>query len=49
MEIEESNFFAESAQYLSEKRYAATQTYLFVNTAIGGFFAFLVGKIGSMD
>lgn len=44
--FEEYKFFAESTQYLSERRQAATQTYLTVNTAIFAIFAFLVKDAG---
>lgn len=39
---DEYKFFAESTQYLSERRQAATKTYLSVNTAIFAVFALLV-------
>lgn len=39
---DEYEFFAESTQYLSERRQAATKTYLSVNTAIFAVFALLV-------
>ncbi len=44
--FEEYKFFAESTQYLSERRQAATQTYLSVNTAIFAVFAFLIKDYG---
>lgn len=44
--FEEYKFFAESTQYLSERRQAATQTYLTVNTAIFAVIAFLVKDAG---
>lgn len=44
--FEEYRFFAESTQYLSERRQAATQTYLTVNTAIFAVLAFLVKDAG---
>lgn len=40
--FEEYKFFAENTHHLSERRQAATQTYLTVNTAIFGVIAFLV-------
>lgn len=39
--FDEYKFFAESTQYLSERRQAATQTYLTVNTAIFAVLIFL--------
>ncbi len=44
--FEEYRFFAESTQYLSERRQAATRTYLTVNTAIFAVLAFLVKDVG---
>jgi hypothetical protein len=44
--FDEYKFFAESTQYLSERRQAATQTYLTVNTAIFVVLAFLVKDAG---
>lgn len=44
--FEEYKFFAESTQYLSERRQAATQTYLTVNTAIFAVLGFLVKDAG---
>ncbi|NIR53055.1 hypothetical protein GWO43_30895 [candidate division KSB1 bacterium] len=44
--FEEYKFFAESTQYLSERRQAATQTYLTVNTAIFAVFGFLIQDDG---
>lgn len=43
---EEYKFFAQSTQYLSERRQAATQTYLSVNTAIFAVLAFLLKDYG---
>jgi len=40
--FDEYKFFAESTQHLSERRQAATPTYLTVNTAIFAVLAFLV-------
>ena len=40
--FEEYKFFAENTHHLSERRQAATQTYLTVNTAIFGVIAFLI-------
>lgn len=40
--FDEYKFFALSTQHLSERRQAATQTYLTVNTAIFSLLAFLV-------
>jgi hypothetical protein len=44
--FDEYKFFAESTQYLSERRQAATQTYLTVNSAIFAVLAFLVKDAG---
>lgn len=44
--FDEYKFFAESTQHLSERRQAATQTYLTVNTAIFAVFAWLIKDIG---
>ncbi len=44
--IEEYKLFSEATQKLSERRQAATQTYLTVNTAIFGVLAFLVKDAG---
>lgn len=44
--FDEYKFFAESTQYLSERRQAATKTYLSVNTAIFAVLAFLVKDVG---
>lgn len=42
----EYKFFAESTQYLSERRQSATQTYLSVNTAILAFMGFILRGTG---
>ncbi|MFQ5771985.1 MAG: hypothetical protein ACE5HX_15730 [bacterium] len=44
--FDEYKFFAESTQYLSDKRHTATQTYLSVNSAIFAVLAFLVKEGG---
>ena len=43
---EEYRFFAESTQYLSDKRQAAAQTYLTVNTSIFAVMAFIIKDAG---
>jgi len=43
---DEYKFFAESTQYLSERRQAAAQTYLGVNTAVLAILGFLVKDVG---
>jgi hypothetical protein len=47
--FDEYKFFAESTNTLSERRQAATQTYLTVNTAIFGVIAFLVKDAQLVD
>jgi len=44
--FDEYKFFADSAQHLSERRQAASQTYLTVNTAIFAVLALLVKDLG---
>lgn len=44
--FDEYKFFAEATQHLSERRQAATQTYLTVNTAIFAVLAFLIKDAG---
>lgn len=44
--FDEYQFFAETTQHLSERRQAATQTYLTVNTAIFAVLAFLIKDAG---
>ncbi len=44
--FDEYKFFAESTQHLSERRQAATGTYLTVNTAIFAILGFLVKDVG---
>lgn len=44
--FDEYKLFFESAQHLSERRQAATQTYLSVNTAIFAILALLVKEVG---
>lgn len=44
--FQEYKFFAESTQYLSERRQAATQTYLSVNTAIIAVIGFIIKESG---
>jgi hypothetical protein len=47
--FDEYKFFAESTQYLSERRQSAAQTYLAVNTAVFALLAFLVKDTGLRD
>ena len=47
--FDEYKFFAESTQYLSERRQTATQTYLTVNTAIFAVLAFVIKDGGFED
>jgi len=44
--FDEYKFFADSTQHLSERRQAATQTYLTVNTAVFAVLAFLISDAG---
>lgn len=44
--FDEYKLFVESAQHLSERRQAATQTYLTVNTSIFAILALLVKEAG---
>lgn len=44
--FQEYKFFAESTQYLSERRQAATQTYLSVNTGIIAVIGFILKETG---
>jgi len=47
--FDEYKLFAESTQYLSERRQNATQTYLSVNTVIFAVLAFVVKDTGLQD
>ncbi|MCP4582819.1 MAG: hypothetical protein GY839_14510 [candidate division Zixibacteria bacterium] len=46
---DEYKFFAESTQFLTERRQSATQTYISVNTAIFAVLGFLIKDVGFKD